>query len=57
MTYGAILKNFLISLVPFLITAITLGTVWWYVVIHQQAGAAPAGGRPAATRQRGNDAG
>jgi TRAP-type mannitol/chloroaromatic compound transport system permease large subunit len=40
MTYGAVLKNFIIALVPFLITAITLATVWWYVVIHQQAGAA-----------------
>jgi len=40
MTYGALLKNFIIALVPFLITAITLATVWWYVVIHQQAGAA-----------------
>ena len=40
MTYGAVMKNFIIALVPFLITAITLGTVWWYVVIHQQAGAA-----------------
>jgi TRAP-type mannitol/chloroaromatic compound transport system permease large subunit len=40
MTYGAVVKNFVIALVPFLITAITLATVWWYVVIHQQAGAA-----------------
>jgi TRAP-type mannitol/chloroaromatic compound transport system permease large subunit len=40
MTYGAVVKNFIIALVPFLITAITLATVWWYVVIHQQAGAA-----------------
>ncbi|MCK1738911.1 TRAP transporter large permease subunit [Bradyrhizobium sp. 138] len=38
--YGAIMKHFLISLVPLLLTVITLGTVWWYVVIHQQAGAA-----------------
>jgi len=40
MTYGAVVKNFIIALVPFLITTITLATVWWYVVIHQQAGAA-----------------
>ena len=40
MGYGAILQNFVISLVPFLMTAAALGTVWWYVVIHQQAGAA-----------------
>lgn len=40
MTYGSVVQNFIISLVPFLLTAITLATVWWYVVIHQQAGAA-----------------
>ncbi|MBI5318551.1 TRAP transporter large permease subunit [Bradyrhizobium sp.] len=40
MSYGAILQNFAISLVPFLLTAVTLGIIWWYVVIHQQAGAA-----------------
>ena len=40
MTYGSIVKNFIIALVPFLLTAVTLSTVWWYVVIHQQAGAA-----------------
>jgi TRAP-type mannitol/chloroaromatic compound transport system permease large subunit len=37
---GRILQNFVIALVPFLLTVITLATVWWYVVIHQQAGAA-----------------
>jgi TRAP-type mannitol/chloroaromatic compound transport system permease large subunit len=42
MGYGGIVKNFAISLVPFLLTAITLGAVWWYVVIHQQAGASEA---------------
>jgi TRAP-type mannitol/chloroaromatic compound transport system permease large subunit len=35
-----ILQNFVIALVPFLLSFITLATVWWYVVIHQQAGAA-----------------
>ena len=40
MTYGAVVQNFIIALVPFLLTVITLGTVWWYVVIHQQAAAA-----------------
>ncbi len=40
MNYGAIAQNFLISLVPLLLTVMMLGTVWWYVVIHQQAGAA-----------------
>jgi TRAP-type mannitol/chloroaromatic compound transport system permease large subunit len=40
MTYWALVRNFIIALVPFLLTAITLATVWWYVVIHQQAAAA-----------------
>jgi TRAP-type mannitol/chloroaromatic compound transport system permease large subunit len=40
MTYGAVVQNFVIALVPFLMTAISLAVVWWYVVIHQQAGAA-----------------
>jgi TRAP-type mannitol/chloroaromatic compound transport system permease large subunit len=39
-TYLAIVQNFIIALVPFLMSAITLATVWWYVVIHQQAAAA-----------------
>jgi TRAP-type mannitol/chloroaromatic compound transport system permease large subunit len=39
MNYAALLKNFAISLVPFALTACILGGVWWYVVIHQQAGA------------------
>ena len=63
MGYGGIVKNFTISLVPFLLTVITLGTVWWYVVIHQQAGAsevveglqqlgsAPATPEPSAAQQ------
>ncbi len=37
--YWALVKNFVISLVPFMLTAGTLALVWWYVVIHQQAGA------------------
>ncbi|MEA2886019.1 MAG: hypothetical protein QOD11_379 [Bradyrhizobium sp.] len=40
MTYRAIVQNFIIALVPFLLTFLTLATVWWYVVIHQQAAAA-----------------
>ncbi|HXI05721.1 MAG TPA: TRAP transporter large permease subunit [Bradyrhizobium sp.] len=39
MGYGGIIQNFAISLVPFLLSAVTLAVVWWYVVIHQQAGA------------------
>ncbi len=38
--YWALVQNFIISLVPFLLTAGTLALVWWYVVIHQQVTAA-----------------
>ena len=38
LSYGQIVKDFLISLVPFVIVAGTLWLVWWYVVIHQQVG-------------------
>ena len=31
-------KNFCATLIPLLLIALTLGVVWWYVVIHQQAG-------------------
>jgi TRAP-type mannitol/chloroaromatic compound transport system permease large subunit len=37
-TYGMLIFNFLSSLVPFIIVAGTLYTVYWYVVIHQQVG-------------------
>jgi TRAP-type mannitol/chloroaromatic compound transport system permease large subunit len=40
MTYWALVRNFIIALVPFLLSFVTLSIVWWYVVIHQQAGAA-----------------
>jgi len=40
MSYAAVVQNFVVALVPFLMTAGTLAAVWWYVVIHQQAGAA-----------------
>ncbi len=42
MGYGGVVKNFATALVPFLLATITLGTIWWYVVIHQQAGASEA---------------
>jgi TRAP-type mannitol/chloroaromatic compound transport system permease large subunit len=38
-SYGTLLANFCVALVPFALAAITLGIVWWYVVIHQQAAA------------------
>jgi TRAP-type mannitol/chloroaromatic compound transport system permease large subunit len=35
--YGMLLSNLCYVLVPFTLVAGTLWTVWWYVVIHQQA--------------------
>jgi TRAP-type mannitol/chloroaromatic compound transport system permease large subunit len=40
--YGTLLTNFFAALGPFLMTAATLAGLWWYVVIHQQAGSAEA---------------
>jgi TRAP-type mannitol/chloroaromatic compound transport system permease large subunit len=37
-TYWTLVKNFLATLVPFILVAGTMYLVWWYVVIHQQAG-------------------
>jgi TRAP-type mannitol/chloroaromatic compound transport system permease large subunit len=39
-TYWLLVKNFIASLVPFMIVAGTLALVWWYVVIHPQQGPA-----------------
>jgi TRAP-type mannitol/chloroaromatic compound transport system permease large subunit len=36
-SYWMLIKNFIAVLGPFLMTAITLWGIWWYVVIHQQA--------------------
>jgi TRAP-type mannitol/chloroaromatic compound transport system permease large subunit len=36
-TYWMLLSSLGYALVPFMIVAGTLATVWWYVVIHQQA--------------------
>jgi TRAP-type mannitol/chloroaromatic compound transport system permease large subunit len=38
-SYLMLIQNFLYALVPFLLFAVTLGLVWWYVVIHPQAAA------------------
>src|SRR5262249_28623804 len=38
-SYWMLIQNYLAALGPFLMTAITLWGVWWYVVIHQQASA------------------
>jgi TRAP-type mannitol/chloroaromatic compound transport system permease large subunit len=35
--YWMLLKNLSVALVPFALTAGTMWTIWWYVVIHQQA--------------------
>jgi TRAP-type mannitol/chloroaromatic compound transport system permease large subunit len=40
--YWMLLSNLLYALVPFIIVAGSLYTVWWYVVIHQQVDAAAA---------------
>ena len=37
LTYGMLWKNFIAALFPFILCAVTLWGVWWYVVIHQQA--------------------
>ena len=38
--YGNIVGILLYTLTPLIIVALTLWTTWWFVVIHQQAGAA-----------------
>jgi TRAP-type mannitol/chloroaromatic compound transport system permease large subunit len=46
LTYWTVLKNFLATLIPLAMTALTLWLLWWYVVIHPQAsaeGEAPEG--------------
>ena len=40
--YGDVVRAFAYALVPLTVVALTLALVWWYVVIHQQAGAAEA---------------
>ena len=42
LTYWELVKNLAAALVPFILVAGTLATVWWYVVIHQQVAAAEA---------------
>ncbi|MBP0578681.1 TRAP transporter large permease subunit [Labrys sp. LIt4] len=41
LTYRQIAGNFAATLVPLLLVAGTLGLLWWYVVIHGQAGVEP----------------
>ncbi|HET7021471.1 MAG TPA: TRAP transporter large permease subunit [Xanthobacteraceae bacterium] len=42
LTYGMLLQNFCVTLVPFALVAGTFALAWWYVVIHQQAAAEAA---------------
>ena len=37
--YGQVVQNFVAALVPLILSVVTMGTLWWYVVIHQQAAA------------------
>lgn len=39
LTYWSLVKNFCAALVPLALSAITLGLLWWYVVIHPQTSA------------------
>ena len=39
LSYGQVVKNFLVALVPFFLTTGVLGVLWWYAVIHSQRGA------------------
>lgn len=41
-SYWTLLKNFCVTLVPFVLIAGTLWLAWWYVVIHQQVAAEAA---------------
>jgi TRAP-type mannitol/chloroaromatic compound transport system permease large subunit len=38
LTYVAVWKNLAAALFPLILSAVTLWGIWWYVVIHQQAG-------------------
>jgi len=42
LTYGMLLQNFCVTLLPFALVAGTFALAWWYVVIHQQAAAEAA---------------
>ncbi|TXH32038.1 MAG: TRAP transporter large permease subunit, partial [Rhodospirillaceae bacterium] len=56
LTYMALLRNFSAALIPFAFTTVIFALIWWYAVIHPQAGAGEAmpegleelGGPPAA---------
>jgi TRAP-type mannitol/chloroaromatic compound transport system permease large subunit len=48
--YFGVLRNLLAALFPLLMTAATLGLVWWYVVIHPMADVEKPAPAPAATQ-------
>ena len=62
--YCALLRNFGVALVPLVLAVVTMGGLWWYVVIHQQVAAkraevaglqqlgTPGRQRPSAARPR-----
>jgi TRAP-type mannitol/chloroaromatic compound transport system permease large subunit len=52
-TRGLLLKSLGTSLVPLALAAVTLGAVWWYVVIHSQEDN-NAAGMPQITQQAGS---
>lgn len=52
--YPALVKNFVVSLVPFSLTAVTLGTTWWYVMIYTQKSIASSAEDAAGLQQLGS---
>jgi TRAP-type mannitol/chloroaromatic compound transport system permease large subunit len=50
-SYWMLLKNFAAALVPLALAIITFWGIWWYVVIHQQAGIEQVSSTPAAVQQ------
>jgi TRAP-type mannitol/chloroaromatic compound transport system permease large subunit len=40
--YWQLLQNFVMALVPLILGVVTMASLWWYVVIHQQAAAEEA---------------
>jgi TRAP-type mannitol/chloroaromatic compound transport system permease large subunit len=55
-TWGFIVKSFVMSLVPILMTVATMGAVWWYVVIHSQEENNAAAAQVVATQSAKADA-
>jgi TRAP-type mannitol/chloroaromatic compound transport system permease large subunit len=53
-SWGFIAKSFFMSLVPIFMTVVTLGAVWWYVVIHSQTDNIAAAHAVAMQAEKGN---